>query len=85
VAVARPQIGDQVMAYDGFTSGSQTVYLPMLFKAIWGYDSAFYIQNLDTANPASITETFYDTDGDLSCTLTDSTRHSLPTAPGCPT
>jgi len=72
VALARPQIGDQVMAYDGFTSGSKTVYLPMLFKNIWGYDSAFYIQNLDTTNPASITETFYDTDGNLSCTLTDS-------------
>jgi hypothetical protein len=60
------------MTYDGYTGGSTTMYLPMLFKNIWGYDSAFYVQNLDAVNPAAITLKFYDTNGNLSCTLTDS-------------
>ena len=72
VAVGRPQIGDQVMTYDGYTGGSTTMYVPMLFKNIWGYDSAFYVQNLDAVNPAAITLKFYDTNGNLNCTMTDS-------------
>ena len=72
VAVGRPHVGPEVMTYNGFSSGSLTSYLPMLFKNAWGsYDSAFYVQNVDTADTANITIKFYDSAGTLSCTLTD--------------
>ena len=72
VAVGRPHIGAEVMTYDGFASGSLTSYLPMLFKAGFGsYDSAFYIQNTHVSNTASITIKYYQSDGTLSCTKTD--------------
>jgi hypothetical protein len=69
VAVARPHVGTQVTSYDGFPSGSSTSYLPMLFKNAFGgsYDSAFYIQNLDTSHSASVTIQYYDTSGTPSC------------------
>jgi hypothetical protein len=74
VAVGRPHIGEQVTTYPGMTSGGTNQYLPMLFKNAFGgsYDSAFYIQNTDTLNPANVTIRFYDTNGDLSCTRSDS-------------
>jgi hypothetical protein len=72
VAVGRPHIGSEVASYDGFSSGSTTMYVPMLFKQMWGtYDSALYIQNTDTANSAAVTIKFYDPDGTLNCTKTD--------------
>jgi glucose/arabinose dehydrogenase len=71
VAVGRPHIGDQVMTYNGFASGSLSMYVPMLFKQMWGYDSAFYVQNTDDTNDANITIDFYDPDGNLSCTKSD--------------
>ena len=49
-----------------------TMYLPMLFDNIWGYNSAFYVQNLDQTNTANTTMKFYDTTGALTCTMTDS-------------
>jgi len=72
VAVGRPHIGEQVMTYDGFSGGGLTMYVPMLFKNIWGvYNSALYIQNVNTANTANVTIKFYDTNGNLSCTKND--------------
>ena len=73
VAVGRPHVGAQVMAYTGFPSGSTNAYFPMLFKDAFGgsYDSALYLQNLDPSNSADVTIKFYDVDGNLSCTLTD--------------
>ena len=73
VAVGRPHVGAQVMAYNGFASGSTNAYVPMLFKDAFGgsYDSALYIQNLDASNDADVTIKFYDVDGNLSCTLND--------------
>jgi len=61
------------MTYDGFTSGSLTSYIPMLFKGAYGgsYNSAFYIQNVNAYNQASITIKYYDNDGNLKCTKTD--------------
>ena len=61
VAIGRPHIGAQVTTYDGFTSGSLSSYLPMLFKDAYGgsYDSAFYIQNTE-ASAANVTTKFYD-------------------------
>jgi hypothetical protein len=73
VAVARPEIGSQFMSYNGFTQGSTTVYVPMLFKNAFGgsYKSALYIQNLDSADSNDITIKFYDANGNLTCTFND--------------
>jgi hypothetical protein len=59
-----------VAAYNGFTAGGQTNYLPMLFRGQWGYDSAFYIQNI-SGNDANISVNFYDVDGNFTCTYND--------------
>lgn len=72
VAVGRPHVGTQVMTYDGFSSGSLTMYVPMLFKNMWGsYNSALYVQNVNASSAAHITIKFYDTNGNLSCTKSD--------------
>jgi hypothetical protein len=74
VANGRPHIGTEVMTYDSFSSGSLTSYLPMLFKGAFGgsYNSAFYIQNVDSTNIANITIKYYDSlTGALTCTATD--------------
>ncbi len=73
VAVGRPHVGAEVMTYNGFSAGSLTSYLPMLFKDSFGgsYDAAFYVQNVDTSNTATISIKFYDSTGHLSCTLPD--------------
>jgi hypothetical protein len=72
VAVGRPHIGAEVTAYDGFTAGSAPINVPMLFKGMWGnYNSALYIENTDGGGPASVTLKFYDVNGNLSCTRSD--------------
>ncbi len=73
VAVGRPHVGSQVMAYNGFVSGSVNAYVPMLFRDAFGgsYDSALYVQNV-SGGTANVTIKFYDTDGNLSCTVNDS-------------
>ena len=73
VTVGRPHIGSEVASYDGFKAGALTAYIPMLFKDAFGgsYDSAFYIQNLHNANTANVTIKYYDSDGNLSCTVND--------------
>ena len=72
VAVGRPHIGEQVTTYNGFSSGSLSSYLPMLFKNAWGsYNSAFYIQNTE-ASAAAVTVKYYDSTGVLTCTSNDS-------------
>jgi predicted outer membrane repeat protein len=73
VAIGRPHIGAQVMTYNGFTAGSLSSYLPMLFKdafANGSYDSAFYIQNTESTAATVITK-FYDNTGALTCTRSD--------------
>ena len=74
VAVGRPHIGEEVATYNGLASGSTTLFLPMLFKTAFGgaYNSAFYVQNLDETNAASVTFKFYDSTGYLNCTKNDS-------------
>lgn len=73
VSVGRPHIGDQVTTYGGASSGSSLSYQPMLFKDAFGgsYDSAMYLQNTDFSNPASVTLSFYNANGAISCTKTD--------------
>ena len=73
IAVGRPEIGSQVMAYDGFTAGSATMYVPMLFRKAFGgtYNAALYIQNVDPVNAASVTLSYYDTSGNLTCSHPD--------------
>ncbi len=73
VAVGRPHVGTQVTTYPGFSAANTTAYLPMLFKDAFGgaYDSAVYIQNSHASNAASVTINFYDANGVLSCTKTD--------------
>ncbi len=79
VAVARPHVGAEVTTYDGFTEGSLRAYAPMLFKNAFGgsYDSAFYIQNLDSSNEAHVTVEYYDSSGKLSCTKPEATIPAL--------
>ena len=72
VAVGRPHIGTQVTTYNGFPAGNLSSYVPMLFKGAFGsYDSAFYLQNTHDTNTASITIQYYDSNGNLNCTKTD--------------
>lgn len=71
VAVGRPHVGNEVMTYNGFSSGSTTSYLPMLFKNAFSggaYKSAFYVQNLDDWNSTSIIIEYYNEAGILNCT-----------------
>ena len=73
VAVGRPHVGSEVMTYDGFASGSLTTSLPMLFKGAFGgsYNAAFYLQNTHASNTANVTIKYYDSNGVLNCTKTD--------------
>lgn len=75
VTIGRPHIGSpaQVSAYAGFGSGSNTAYLPMLFKRAFdaSYNSAFYIQNA-SANTATFAITYYNLDGSMACAVNDS-------------
>ena len=70
VAIGRPHLGAEVAAYNGFTAGGMTNYLPMLFRGQWGYDSAFYIQNI-SGGSTTISVDFFDVDGNYTCTYTD--------------
>ena len=80
VVVGRPHIGSEVMTYNGFSAGANTVSLPMLFKQVWGgYDAALYIQNVGAAPATDITIKFYDKLGNLSCTKNISTLQPLAT------
>ena len=74
VAVGRPHIGSEIASYDGFSAGSLTAYVPMLFKNAYGgsYDSAFYIQNVDSAL-ATLSIKYYDSTGTLTCTVSGET------------
>ena len=67
VAIGRPHLGAEVAAYNGFTSGGTTNYLPMLFRGQWGYDAAFYVQNISGSN-TTVSVDFYDVDGNYTCT-----------------
>ena len=73
VAVGRPHIGNEVLTYNGFASGSLNAYVPMLFKDAFGgsYNSALYIQNVDPANTANVTIHFYDSNGSEICSQSD--------------
>lgn len=74
VAIGRPHAGNEVMTYNGFVSGDTTSYLPMLFKNAFSggtYKSAFYIQNIDDWNAASVTIKYYNEAGALSCMATE--------------
>jgi len=72
VGVGRPHVGAQVTTYNGFMGGSQSSFLPMLFKGAYGrsYNSGFYVQNTAYYN-ATVTLKFYDTAGGLTCVHKD--------------
>ncbi len=73
VAIATPKVeGTDPVTYNAFTGGADTVYLPMLFRNVWGYTSAFYVQNLDSTQNATITIDFYDALGHFTCRYEDS-------------
>ncbi|HCR72242.1 MAG TPA: hypothetical protein DIW23_12415, partial [Anaerolineae bacterium] len=74
VSVARPHVGAEITSYAGFSTGSLNSYIPMLFKGAFGgsYDSAFYVQNVNTSSLANITINYYDNTGTLNCTKSDS-------------
>jgi hypothetical protein len=73
VAVGRPHVGGEVMTYNGFAAGSLNSYIPMLFKGAFGgsYNAAFYVQNTHASNTANLTLQYYDSNGVLNCTKTD--------------
>ncbi len=72
VAIVTPKVeGTDPVTYNAFTGGADTVYLPMLFRNVWGYTSAFYVQNLDSAQNATITIDFYDALGHFTCRYED--------------
>ena len=73
VAVGRPHVGGEVMTYDGFSAGSLSAYVPMLFNGAFGgsYNAAFYLQNTHASNSASITIKYYNDNGVLNCTKAD--------------
>ncbi len=52
-------------AYGGFSTGSTEVYLPTLFKANYGYNTFFYVQNTGSAST------------DVSITYSDGTTNSI--------
>ena len=75
VTVGRPHVGNEVMTYDGFTGGSLVSYIPMLFNNTWGsYNSAFYIQNVHDTYTANVTIKYYDNNGNLKCTKSDTIK-----------
>lgn len=73
VAVARPHVSAEVMIYNGFGTGSTTVYVPMLFKSAFegGYNAALYVQNTHPSNTALVTIRYYDSSGSESCVESD--------------
>ena len=77
VAVGRPHMDGQILAYEGFTAGNLNTLVPMLFKDAWGgdYDAALYLQNVDN-NTANLTIRFYDNTGTETCTQVDTLARS---------
>lgn len=73
VAVARPHVGAEVASYNGFSSGSLTSYVPMLFKKAFGgtYNSALYVQNLSSSTTADVSVKYYTSSGTPTCTVND--------------
>ncbi len=72
MAIGRTHVYNEIMAYDGFASGSTTMYVPMLFKHQFGnYDSALYVQNMSATSVAHISVAFYDVYGNYNCTMND--------------
>jgi len=51
---ASGQAGTGLATYNGFTSGTNTVFAPGLLKSYYGFNSALTIQNVDT-QPATVT------------------------------
>jgi len=72
VTIGRPHVGAQVTSYAGLPAGGHSMYVPMLFRKGFGgtYNAAFYVQNVDAGN-ADVTIKFYDSAGNLSCTVND--------------
>jgi len=75
VGVGRAHIGTQVTTYNGFTGGDANSYIPMLFKGAYGgtYNAAFYLQNT-AGGDAHVTIEYYDSNGNLNCTKTDTIK-----------
>jgi hypothetical protein len=74
VAVGRPHIGTQITTYNGFSGSDPQLSVPMLFKGAFGgsYNAALYVQNTDDSSAANLTIDFYDTNGNLTCSLNES-------------
>jgi hypothetical protein len=68
LAVGRPHLGAQITTYNGFSDGSTSMYVPMLFrKAFSNYNAALYLQNV-SGNSAGITIEYVDSDGTVAAT-----------------
>ncbi len=79
VTVGRPHVGAEVMTYNGFGSGSTTMYVPMLFKNAFGgsYNAALYLQNISDTTSANVSISYYDSTGALTCSVTNETLTPL--------
>jgi hypothetical protein len=79
VAVGRPHVGAEVMTYNGFGSGSTTMYVPMLFKNAFSgnYNAALYVQNISDTTSANVSISYYDSSGALTCSVTNESLSPL--------
>ncbi len=72
IALGRPHIGAEITTYNGFSSGSSSMYVPMLFSRAWNsYNAALYIQNTDAFSSTDISIQYRDLNGNLTCTHND--------------
>ncbi len=98
LAVGRAHLGAQITTYNGFSGGSHSAYVPMLFRRAFAngsYNAALYLQNVsdgipDVTNPAQVTIEYVDNNGTVAATQEMSLAAGaigsiwLPSIPGLP-
>ncbi len=69
LTVGRPHLGEQITTYNGFSGGSSSAYVPMLFRKAFGgsYNAALYLQNV-SGGSAGITIQYVGNDGAIAAT-----------------
>lgn len=58
-------------AYNAFSRGNTTLYAPMLLRSFWGWQSGFFVHNLENGS-TTLRVRYYQYDGDYICTDTRS-------------
>ncbi len=69
VAVGRAHLGTQITTYNGFSGGTPTAYVPMLFRKAFGgtYNAALYLQNI-SGTSANVTVQYVTSTGSNAAT-----------------